>query len=808
MLTRKPIQSVCLSCRFRLLSAANGARLQSTNCRSYRQTKFFAKGSLTERRTFSIGQQRNNAVNDTTNVYGQDLSLPPQPTSQNRDARVRAARRTFGETLPKDYLSEDELKVYERLYGRPLFTLSAEDRQGRDLQEEEAHELGLRPEDEALVLLRKNKDGELEEVEYDSQEAELHTGYPGNKETEEDVEEFEDEEIGDYLEELDAETPVRHRGDYTRTHPLTEAGRFGTFPQTLQLPRETLIKPTAALLTNASNKQLIEMSERIFGGKGLPYSLATPRLPPATRQMPVALDAGQADMGRLESDVYLATIMPGAYASIMATLVEARKRLGSGWIENLVRKKGGPLVLDAGAGGAGILAWRDVLRAEWDRLQEDHPNLRSRGPSPPGKATVLAGSDMLRHKVSQLLDNTQFLPRLPETVFPGTESSGNSRKMYDLIIAPNTLWGIKEDYIRRQHIQRLWSLLNPEGGVLVLIEKGLPRGFEMIADARHQLLEKFIETPEKASDPQYQHLERPEHLNFKKEPGMIVAPCTNHVACPMYKEPGENKGRKDFCYFTQRYIRPPYLQRIIGGSDRNHEDINYSYLVVQRGKDHRRQEHDPFGIGVPQGESATDAAFAGYESSMTMPASQDIATKDGADLKVRPPPQPATISTLGLPRTLFPPLKRRGHVILDLCTPSGLLERWTVPRSFSKQAFRDARKSQWGDLWALGAKTRVARNVRVGIGKADYEKEKGRKKAARKQKKEKHVFEIGVDAEGNVMEDNVRIKIGRKAGRKESRKEKRKERELRKELEDDNYVEAQKKKIPQGLAESLSERWD
>jgi ribosomal protein RSM22 (predicted rRNA methylase) len=59
-----------------------------------------------------------------------------------------------------------------------------------------------------------------------------------------------------------------------------------------------------------------------------------------------------------------------------------------------------------------------------------------------------------------------------------------------------------------------------------------------------------------------------------------------------------------------------------------------------------------------------------------------------------------------------------------MCTPSGSLERWTVPRSFSKRAFRDARKSSWGDLWALGAKTRVIRTARVGDKKRDRKAEK------------------------------------------------------------------------------------
>jgi hypothetical protein len=53
-------------------------------------------------------------------------------------------------------------------------------------------------------------------------------------------------------------------------------------------------------------------------------------------------------------------------------------------------------------------------------------------------------------------------------------------------------------------------------------------------------------------------------------------------------------------------------------------------------------------------------------------------------------------------------------VTMDMCTPEGKIERWTVPKSFSKLAYHDARKSRWGDLWALGAKTRVPRNLRIG----------------------------------------------------------------------------------------------
>src|SRR5436190_10061487 len=89
-------------------------------------------------------------------------------------------------------------------------------------------------------------------------------------------------------------------------------------------------------------------------------------------------------------------------------------------------------------------------------------------------------------------------------------------------------------------------------------------------------------------------------------------------------------------------------------------------------------------------------------------------------------------SPLSLPRIILSPMKRQGHVILDVCTPAGKIERWTVPRSFSRQAYRDARKSDWGDLWALGAKTSVHRNLRIGGANSESGKDKLERRASKK----------------------------------------------------------------------------
>lgn len=657
---------------------------------------------------------------------------------------VRQARETFGETLPKDFLSSEEYTVYERLYGPPSATTLPEDFDLlRGVEEEEE---GL-PEN---VLMRENAEGEFEEVVY----AEDKESLDQDELMDEDAEQMPSETEADFqarmavfrdiaaanasqarknaessqdsnsvesaydsfsseeelpvenedAEDYEPEDEAYESGDSLRTHPLTIAGRFSTSPATIQLPKDTVIDPITALLADASNKQLSEVAHRTFGGPGLPNSTAT-IVRANLKQQPIALEASQSNMGEMEGNAYIAAIMPGAYATVMSTLVEIRKRLGSEWLRQLMKQKGGPRILDAGAGGAGILAWREILRAEWQLLHAD--GVRPNKPPPYGKSTVVTGSSALRNRASHLLEDTTFIPRLPDydpsRDHPSLENKNpQARKQYDVILAPHTLWILKEDYMRKNQIQNFWSLLDPKGGVLVLIEKGVPRGFELIAGARETLLKHHIASPgdEDVEVP----IEAASRNRFgAKEKGMIIAPCTNHGKCPMYITAGRSQGRKDYCHFSQRYIRPHYLQRILGSRDKNHEDISFSYVAFQRGIDQREADN------VMQGQAAADAAFAGFEDTEKFQSTRRSPDGIGSGL--------ANVSTLSLPRAILPPIKSRGHIILDLCTPAGKVERWTVPKSFSKQAYRDARKSKWGDLWALGAKTRVQRNIRVGLNK-------------------------------------------------------------------------------------------
>lgn len=732
-------QGFCHSCSSRLLfiftngfsSIATQPKHGAKPWSQYRFRRFLPS----QARSFSA-TRRIRASDDQDEAHENDLPK----TLPQMESIVRQARETFGETLPKDFLSSEEYIIYERLYGPPSATTLPEDVDLLRGVEEEDDEL---PEN---VLMRENADGNLEEVIYEEElidegaetmPSETDADFQArvavfrdiaaanasqartNEESSQDVEfvgsshdSFSSEEVPtehENTEDYEEENEAYESGDSIRTHPFTMAARSGTSPATIQIPKDTVVDPITALLADSSNKQLSEVAQKTFGGPGLPKSTAT-IVRAHIKQQPIALEASQSSMGEMQGNAYIAAIMPGAYATVMSTLVEIRKRLGSEWLRKLMKKEGGPRVLDAGAGGAGVLAWREILRAEWDLL---HPDGGPPNKSPPyGKSTVVTGSSALRNRASHLLEDTTFIPRLPDydpsRDHPSLENQNpQPRKQYDIILAPHTLWTLKEDYMRKNQIQNFWSLLDPKGGVLVLIEKGVPRGFELIAGARETLLKHHVASPE---DEQVEApVEAASRNRFgPKEKGMIIAPCTNHGKCPMYITAGRSQGRKDYCHFSQRYIRPHFLQRILGSRDKNHEDILFSYVALQRGIDQREAGN------TKQGQAAVEAAFEGFEDMEGVEGYEN--SQEAFD------PEVASVSTLSLPRAILPPIKRHGHVILDLCTPAGKIERWTVPKSFSKQAYRDARKSKWGDLWALGAKTRVQRNIRVGLNRAKTER--------------------------------------------------------------------------------------
>ncbi|SPN99995.1 related to RSM22 - mitochondrial ribosomal protein, small subunit [Cephalotrichum gorgonifer] len=705
-------------------------------------------------RSYSVA----NTQPTSQNSPGEDVALIEK---QDIERTVREAKQRFRDTLPKGYLTDEEYALYERLYGPPLRETDAEDvgiphhadlgpypptaADGRESLETTGTEVteagdavpgplvdGEDLGDGYVGIVARNR------REYDAL-MKLQNDFKAAAKLAKEMEaqeELDDDGRGDALaqemddhyskhqrpEEFDEDDTEAEFGPRSRSHPLTEQGHFGPHPSTVQIPRRSLVEPVARLLGRTDLSHVKEAAEKAYGGAGLPDSAITPPGQRNRPMLPMTLSAGHHRMSEIDADAFISVYLPQMYAASRSVLVEVRKRLGTDWIQSLLTRNGGegPRILDAGSGGAGLAAWQDIIEAEWDVMKDEG---KASDANPPGKRSVVIGSENLRNRVSQFLQRTTFLPRLPdyhhsadnaERLLDGAPKVPQARKTYDVILASHLLLQMPEGHRRKAILNSLWSLLDPNGGVLIVLEKGHPRGFEAVAEVRSKLLSEYILHANSLPD---QEDIAPEFKRIREE-GMIVAPCTNHKECPMYLIPGKVAGRKDVCSFSQRFIRPPFLHRIMDGRDRNHDDVEFSYVAVRRGA--------TLPDGVEQGVEAADRAFAGYE---TAAAGEN-------------PPH-----SLSLPRNVTRPLKRHGHVLLDVCTPAAKIERWIVPQSYGRQAYRDARKAKWGDLWALGAKTRTERKVRLGRGagvKDDGGVRARRAKEAGKQK----VFEIGYDEGG------------------------------------------------------------
>jgi len=115
----------------------------------------------------------------------------------------------------------------------------------------------------------------------------------------------------------------------------------------------------------------------------------------------------------------------------------------------------------------------------------------------------------------------------------------------------------------------------------------------------------------------------------------IIAPCTQNGLCPI--APLYQEG-KDWCHFSVRIPRGKYHRRAKQGA-LPYEDEKYSYLVVS------------------------------------------------------PLPQPTPET-----RIIKAPIRKTGHVILDLCTDKGKLERRIISKS-EGEIYLTARDAAWGDEW-------------------------------------------------------------------------------------------------------------
>lgn len=223
---------------------------------------------------------------------------------------------------------------------------------------------------------------------------------------------------------------------------------------------------------------------------------------------------------------------------------------------------------------------------------------------------------------------------------------------------------------RRKHIKRLLSFKSP---YLIIVDHARTEGWNAITRARELILEQ----------------------NKPGKPLHIVAPCPHDGPCPL-------ADTADICGFSQRVTAPKFLRQT-KHSKRGEEDKKYVYLVVARGERPVAEENSDLSRVGRMGAVAKEQLqrdknklegksvlrevegdkHGGGQVQMEMVSLSDVAEEDRIR-KGDPPAPNMDVDGQALTdhlrgeayswsRLVAPPLKRSGHVIMDVCSSSGEL---------------------------------------------------------------------------------------------------------------------------------------
>ncbi|KAI9250335.1 mitochondrial small ribosomal subunit Rsm22-domain-containing protein [Sporodiniella umbellata] len=227
--------------------------------------------------------------------------------------------------------------------------------------------------------------------------------------------------------------------------------------------------------------------------------------------------------GPREAIAYTAGVMSSNYAAIYNVLNEVRERI-SGFQPNSL--------LDFGTGpGTAIWAAKEVFKIS-------------------SCTGIDLSEDMLN--IAEQLENTTKAENSEPIDFKRYLAYNPTANKTDLVISAFTLSDIVSEALQKSAVEQLWAQTE---NVLILMDRGTPTGFSVMAKARQWIVDK--------------------------NNGHVVAPCSHDKPCPMLFS-AEAKPNSLWCHFSQRVQRPPFLMKT-KHSKTNTEDSKYSYVVFRKG---------------------------------------------------------------------------------------------------------------------------------------------------------------------------------------------------------------------------------
>ncbi|KAI8812123.1 mitochondrial small ribosomal subunit Rsm22-domain-containing protein [Cladochytrium replicatum] len=371
------------------------------------------------------------------------------------------------------------------------------------------------------------------------------------------------------------------------------------------------------------------------------------------------------------ADAFVAGRFPATYSVVYHVLNEIAKRVPTFHPNH---------ILDYGTGpGTAIWAAREV----WGE------NIHSVG---------IESSDSFRDITASIAKYLKKEVDLRAYMSPSVSSEHRP----ELVVCSFNLEEMDSDAIRQAAIEQLWKTTSD---MLVLIERGTPIGYKIIENARDWILSTA--NPDSYHAPKGSLWKAPNESGSRAEeakiyqPGAhVVAPCSHDSPCPM-----KRLGHR-WCHFSVTLQRPKIMMSA-KLTKSNIEDVKYSYLVIRKGP---RPEH------------------TGKEVTLRDNEKKKVAKKKRAETTEEQQPELPDLNELSQnsfhwPRVIAPPMKRGGHIIFDLCSPQGIIERSIVSKakSYGTTLFKESRKAKWGDLWphepVQQTIVREPQPMPVGVGK-------------------------------------------------------------------------------------------
>jgi ribosomal protein RSM22 (predicted rRNA methylase) len=272
---------------------------------------------------------------------------------------------------------------------------------------------------------------------------------------------------------------------------------------------------------------------------------------------------------------------------------------------------------------------------------------------------------------------------------------------YSLAVIAYTLTELTSDPARQVAVQLLFESLDV-GGVLVIVDRGNPIGSHAVRTARKFLLEKY-QSVENDTSLTTKKVRYDKPLSFVRPRrdtadsqvvAKIISPCTHDKPCPL--------GPGLWCSFSQKVV-----------SSMIHKDSQekFSYVVIQK-------QAPPANMGDSIGNvdpwASENKITMADDDSSAHPSTLEVLNRlmvtnkkdvknvvekliDEVDWEEYKPPLRRT----EWGRVLRSPLKRRGHVSIDMCEPSGTVVRTTLskrPLHHIPSLFTAIKKTTWGGL--------------------------------------------------------------------------------------------------------------